>query len=514
MKKKRRALISVSDKSGIVEFAKALTELDYEIISTGGTHKLLKESGIDVIKVTDVTGFPEIMDGRVKTLNPFIHGGILANRSVESHVKEAEELEITMIDMVVVNLYPFEQTVTNPDSSHELIIENIDIGGPTMLRSAAKNYNDVTVITDPIDYDKVLEELKEEGCTTLKTREYLAFKTFRHTADYDSLISNYFSSRNEDSIKGYLQISTPLNKELRYGENPHQSAGYYSRNKEQIVEVFHGKALSYNNFIDIDAALKLISRFNDKCCVAILKHTNPCGIATGETIEEAHAKALATDTLSPFGGIVITNREMTLAGAEAINKVFTEIIIAPSYSEEALDKLRRKKNRRLLTYSQENLKRLLNSKYTVSCLDGYLSQDLDYAKDSKENWIIATDRKPTEEEMEALEFGWNTVATLKSNAVCFTKNDRTIGLGIGQTSRIDSTEIAISKAKKFGLEIKGSVCASDGFFPFRDSIDAMHELGITAIIQPGGSKGDPECIEACNEYGITMIMTGMRHFRH
>ncbi len=514
MNTKKRALISVSDKSGIVEFAKSLTELGFEIISTGGTHRLLKESGVDVIKVTDVTGFPEIMDGRVKTLNPFVHGGILANRSIDSHMKEAEELKISMIDMVVVNLYPFEQTVTNPDASHELIIENIDIGGPTMLRSAAKNHNDVAVITDPVDYEKVIDEIKETGSTTLDTREYLAFKTFRHTADYDSLISNYFSGRLEGDIRGYLQVSTPLNKELRYGENPHQSAGYYSRNAEQIVEVFHGKALSYNNFIDIDAALKLIGKFDDKLCLAILKHTNPCGIATGETIEEAHAKALATDTLSPFGGIVITNKEMTLAGAEAINKVFTEIIIAPSYSEEAETKLKKKKNRRLLTYSPERLKRLLNSKYTVSCLDGYLSQDLDYAKDDVNNWKVATDRQPTAEEMEALKFGWSTVATLKSNAVCFTKADRTIGLGIGQTSRIDSTEIAISKAKKFGLEIKGSICASDGFFPFRDSIDAMHELGITAIIQPGGSKGDQECIEACNEYGITMIMTGMRHFRH
>jgi phosphoribosylaminoimidazolecarboxamide formyltransferase/IMP cyclohydrolase len=514
MKTIRRALISVSDKEGIVPFAGKLSEFGFEIISTGGTYKLLKDEGIPVKQVSEITGFPEIMDGRVKTLNPYIHGGILANRSIPAHMAEADNHKITMIDIVVVNLYPFEKTLRNPVSTHEEIIENIDIGGPTMLRSAAKNYHDVTVVTDPGDYAKVIAELESENKTTLSTREYLAFKTFRHTADYDTLISGYFSSKLEGKVKGYLQNSQPLLKELRYGENPHQAAGFYSRSSKQLVEVFHGKELSYNNYLDIDAALKLIAKFDNDCCVAILKHTNPCGIGTGKTIEEAYRKAFATDTSSPFGGIVITNQTMDLNGALAINEVFTEIIIAPAYTEEAETKLKKKKDRRLLTYSPEALEKLIGTKYSVSCLDGFLSQDLDLNLDEESNWRVVTERKPTDDEMKALTFGWKTVATLKSNAVCFTTSDRTIGLGIGQTSRIDSTEIAIRKAAKFGLEIKGTICASDGFFPFRDSIDAMHELGVTAIIQPGGSKGDQECIDACNEFGIAMILTGMRHFRH
>ncbi|MDP8231704.1 MAG: bifunctional phosphoribosylaminoimidazolecarboxamide formyltransferase/IMP cyclohydrolase, partial [Candidatus Zophobacter franzmannii] len=392
MKTIKRALISVSDKTGIVEFATRITELGFEIISTGGTYKMISDAKVPVLKVSDVTGFPEIMDGRVKTINPFIHGGILANRSIPSHLEEAEEQKITLIDLVVVNLYPFEKTLLNPDSTHEEKIENIDIGGPTMLRSSAKNYHDVTVVTDPSDYEKVISEIETNGTTSLETREYLSFKTFRHTADYDTLISGYFSDKLEDSVKGFMQASQPLKSELRYGENPHQSAGFYSRSENQMVEVFHGKALSYNNYLDIDAALKLISKFDDECCVAILKHTNPSGIGIGNTVEEAYRKAFATDTLSPFGGIVIANQEMNLDGALAINEIFTEIIIAPSYSADAKAKLVKKKNRRLLTYFPEQVAKLADSKYSVTCLDGFLSQDLDFDKDDMSAWTVPTDR--------------------------------------------------------------------------------------------------------------------------
>ncbi len=506
---KKRALISLSDKSNILPFAKSLKELGYEIISSGGTAKYLNDNGVEVIYVSDVTKFPEIMDGRVKTLNPLIHGGILANRQVPKHLEQANELDIHLIDVVCVNLYPFKKTVNDKDSSHQQIIENIDIGGPTLIRSAAKNYDSVYVITDIADYDKTIEVLTSDT-DSKKFRQYLAQKAFMHTADYDSAIANYFMKIENNYSQ--LNLSMPLSSTLRYGENPHQFAHFYQ--EESIIDILHGKQLSYNNLLDIDSALKTILKFKDMPTVAIFKHTNPCGIASSKSLLEAYEKAFATDTLSPFGGIVIVNKSLDLETAKAINKIFTEIIIAPGYEDGVIDFLQRKKNRRILSYDLNKLEQLKSRFNVLSCMNGYLVQDNDINKDDLDQWQVVTKRQPTEKEWEALKFGWKCVASLKSNAVAFTSNDQTLGLGIGQTSRIDSTEIAISKAKKFSLSLDNSICASDGFFPFRDSIDQLVKYGVTAVIQPGGSKGDPEVIEACNEHGIAMVMTSTRHFRH
>lgn len=507
----KRALISVSNKAKVTEFARELTQLGYQILSTGGTAKAIKEAGIEVTLVSDVTKFPEIMNGRVKTLHPKIHGGILADRDIPSHLIQAKELEIGMIDIVAVNLYPFEQTLKSGCTDYNELIEKIDIGGPTMVRSAAKNHKYVAVITDSDDYETVIEELKKSNEISFETKKMLATKAFLHTAKYDTAISNWL--QNQSETKRQLQVSACINQELRYGENPHQQAEFY-QNEEGIINQLHGKQLSYNNYIDIDAALKIIEKFDDEPAVAIIKHTNPSGIATGSNLVDAYQKAFATDTLSPFGGIVVVNKPLDLKAAEEINKVFTEIILAPEYTEDAYAKLIKKKNRRLLTYDIVKVRNLSTIPSIKSCLDGYLQQETDMNFDDYESWKVVTDRKPTESELKALKFGWKAVATLKSNAVCFCADDRTLGLGIGQTSRIDSSEIALSKAKKFNLDLKNCICASDAFFPFRDSVDAIAPYGIKAIIQPGGSKGDEEVIKACNEHGIAMIFTGMRHFRH
>jgi phosphoribosylaminoimidazolecarboxamide formyltransferase/IMP cyclohydrolase len=512
---KKRALISVFDKRNIVKFAKKLSDLSYEIISTGGTAKLLSESGISITPVSEITNFPEMMNGRVKTLHPKIHGGILGDWDIESHIKEATELGINPIEIVVVNLYPFEKTVLNPESSHQDIIENIDIGGPSMLRSAAKNYKHVTVITDFNDYDRVIVELEKNGETSISTRQKLSYKAFSLTAHYDAMIAAYFSKLEKDSLPDSLSISYKKTEQLRYGENPHQEAAFYSDKNNEIISQIFGKKLSFNNYMDIDSAIRIISKFmNDDPTIAILKHTNPSGIGIGKNLSEAYQKAFATDTMSPFGGIVIMNKPLDLEAAKEINKVFTEIIISPEFSEEVLSFLKKKKNRRLIKVNFEKMEYLKSQKNTRSLLNGLLVQDSDMLKDNYEDWKIVTESKPTESELKALKFGWKVVATLKSNAVCFTTFDRTIGLGIGQTSRVDSTEIAIFKANKFGLNIENSICASDAFFPFRDSVDKLSKLGIKAIIQPGGSKRDQEVIDACNEYGMSMIFTGKRHFRH
>ncbi len=505
----KRALISLSDKTNVIDFAKQLIDLGYEIVSSGGTAKHLQESNISVIKVSHVTEFPEIMNGRVKTLHPKIHGGILANRMVESHLEQAKELGIGLIDIVAVNLYPFKQTVANPEASHADIIENIDIGGPTLIRSSAKNFNSVLIITDFNDYQDVIDRIKNNEITP-EYRSSLAQKAFAHTADYDTAISQYFMKHNNNVDT--LNVSLPLKDTLRYGENPHQNASFYQ--EDEIFEVIHGKKLSYNNLIDVDSAIKTIMKFNEAPTVAIFKHTNPCGIGSDAQLNLAYDKAFATDTLSPFGGIVIVNKSLDLETAKKINSVFTEIILAPSYEDGVLDFLRKKKNRRLIQFNQDKISQLKEHKIITTCVNGYLVQDADINTDIPENWKVVTERQPSEKELQALKFGWNAVASLKSNAVAFTTNERTIGLGIGQTSRIDSTEIAISKANKFNLELNGCICASDGFFPFRDSIDELVKYGVTAVIQPGGSKGDPEVIQACNEHNIAMIMTGMRHFRH
>ena len=509
---KRRALISVSDKKKVVDFASELVTLDFEIISTGGTAELLSNNGIAVTLVSKITGFPEIMNGRVKTLNPKIHGGILARRDNDTHLQQAEEQEIQMIDLVVVNLYPFEEVMKKEDATLDELIENIDIGGPSMIRAAAKNNEFVTVVVDSNDFDNIITEYKTNGDTSKELRFELAVKAYKHTANYDTMIANKLREQLSVETADYLQVSAPLATELRYGENPHQKAGYYNVYQE-LIEVIHGKQPSYNNYMDTDAALRTIIRF-DKPAAAILKHTNPCGIATGDTITEAYTKAFATDTASPYGGIVVVNRQIDMEFVNKINEIFTEIIIAPSYTEEALAKLRKRKDRRLITYNTEKVQGWAHQSVVLSCLGGYLEQDNDVFKDNPATWRVVTEKRPTVEQMDGLAFAWNVVSILKSNAIAITNREQTLGLGIGQTSRVDSAEIAINRAKRYKHIIKDAVCASDGFFPFKDSVELLNSEGISAIIQPGGSKTDQEVIDACNEYGIAMVFTDMRHFRH
>ena len=509
---KKRALISISDKTGIVDFARKLVELDFDIISTGGTYKKLEENGVPVFKVSEVTGFPEIMNGRVKTLHPSIHGGILADRRNPEHIKSLDELKIMPIDLVVVNLYPFKKTIENPDVTEAEAIEQIDIGGPTMVRAAAKNFHSVVVIVDRDDYPFVTKELKENGKVSLESRRNLAKKAFQHTAEYDTYISNYFSKICSEKLPSQLSFSLPLVHTLRYGENPHQLAGYYEDNP--IIHQLHGKELSFNNLQDIDAALRTILDFMEKPTIGIFKHCNPCGIGSADTLKKAYEKAFATDTQSPFGGIVIANRSLDMESALEINKIFTEIIIAPDFQNDVLEKLKKKKNRRLITFKPELLVSFKGSYNIRSCMNGILLQQEDILCDNEKDWRVVTERNPSEVEWQKLRFAWKAVNHLKSNAVAICREDRTIGLGMGQPSRIDATELALAKAKKFGLSVNNCALGSDAFFPFRDTIDAVAEEGITCIIQPGGSVRDDEVILACNEHKITMIFTGMRHFRH
>jgi phosphoribosylaminoimidazolecarboxamide formyltransferase/IMP cyclohydrolase len=518
---KRYALISVSDKSGIDRLAQQLTRLGFEIISTGGTAAYLEKQDIATIRISDLTGFPEIMDGRVKTLHPKVHGGILADLDLESHRKIMQELSIHPIELVIVNLYPFEKTVANPASTQEEIIENIDIGGPTLIRSAAKNFRHVTVLTDPSDYDVVLDRLNTDGKTSLELRRMLAAKAFYHVKQYDIAISDWFNrhtqpeqNQNEDNSLGLdsLELSIPLAQVTRYGENPHQAAGYFSRST-QGWQCVHGKPLSYNNLLDLDAALKAILLFNAPTAM-IFKHTNPCGIGSADSLAEAYQKAFASDPLSPYGGIIAVNRKLDMLTVEKINEIFSEIIIAPDYEPDALEVLKKRKDRRLVVYHPDAVQAERPALEVRSIISGYLVQEWDKTILSEEAWQVVTSRKPDPEELEALRFAWKCVSLLKSNAIALTLKDRTIGLGIGQTSRVDSTEIAIRKALQFKHELSRAVCASDGFFPFRDSVELLHQHGIRAVIQPGGSKGDNDVIAACDEMDIAMIMTGMRHFRH
>lgn len=508
----KRALISVSDKKGIEELARALSDLDIEIISTGGTAEQLEKARIRVVPIEKVTGFPEMMDGRVKTLHPKIHGGLLAVRDNKEHQKVAEEHNIEMIDLAVINLYPFEETIKKGKVNSEEAIENIDIGGPAMIRSAAKNYRYVSVVVDPDDYKKIISELKEKiGELSLATREYLAQKAFTHTAYYDSLIANYLNKENKFTKEisfGYKKLF-----ETRYGENPHQRACFY---QEPIIpepcvansKILQGKELSYNNIMDADAAINIIRDFSESTC-AVIKHTNPCGASIHQDITTAFEQAYAADSLSAFGGIIALNRECNKEIAEAISKVFTEIVIAPSFSEEALKILSVKKNLRLLETGI--LKRAENLYETRKVIGGLLIQDLDRLIIKKEDLKIVTNKKPTEEEIEEMLFAWKIIKHVKSNAIVLTKNKTTVGVGAGQVSRLDSTEIAIRKA---GDQVVGCVLASDAFFPFRDSIDKIAQVGIKAIIQPGGSIRDQEVIEACDEHGIAMVFTGSRSFKH
>jgi len=504
---KKSALISVYDKTGIVEFAKALTSLGYDIISTGGTLKTLRENDIKAIPISDITNFPEILDGRVKTLHPLIFGGILSIRDNLNHQTQVSQYGITAIDMVVCNLYPFSEVAENKDSSWEQIIENIDIGGPSMLRAAAKNYKYVDVICSPSDYDDVIKQITESGSTTELQRFSFAQKVFLHTTNYDTVIAETLASHDTNSPVYPCHFEP-----LRYGENPHQKAST-AKYGTDIITKLHGKDLSYNNFLDIDAALKTIYRFTNPT-VAIIKHTNPCGIATDPDITIAYKKAFATDTVSPYGGIIVTNAKVDIDFVEAINEVFTEIVIAPEFTEVALAKLEKKKNRRVIRYDKDTLAELKNEQQSISCLNQILYQTPDLTEDDETQWTYPTKEKPTESDLAECRFAWQVVKMLKSNAICFTRQLQTIGLGIGQTSRIDSLNIALERAKRMGLSVSGCICASDGFFPFRDSIDTIASLGVKCVIQPGGSVADDEVISACDEHGIAMILTGRRHFRH
>lgn len=510
---KKRALISVSDKSGVVEFAKSLNELGFEIISTGGTKKALEENGVPVTGVEDVTGFPEILEGRVKTLNPYIHGGLLAKFSEESHRKQLEEHNIQPIHLVCVNLYPFQQTIAKPNVTVEEAIENIDIGGPAMLRASAKNHEHVTVVVDPADYGTVLEELKEHGEVKPETRRRLAAKVFRHTAAYDALIAEYMTNLVNEEYPERLTVTYELKQTLRYGENPHQKAAFYRKPLGSTFSIaaakqLHGKELSYNNINDADAALQIVKEFSEPAAVAV-KHTNPCGVGTGEDIYTAYCKAYEADPVSIFGGIVALNREVDKKTAEKLHEIFLEIIIAPSFSEEALEILTKKKNIRLLTVPFDEPAKP-EAKLT-SIEGGLLVQDRDSYTLDDANITIPTKRKPTEEEWEALKFGWKVVKHVKSNAIVVNDKEKTLGVGAGQMNRVGAAKIALEQA---GEKAKGAVMASDAFFPMDDTVEAAGKAGITAIIQPGGSIRDEDSIKKADEYGIAMVFTGVRHFKH
>jgi len=506
----KRALLSVSDKTGLAAFAKELAEMEVEIISTGGTARLLKEQGIETVEISDFTGFPEMLDGRVKTLHPKVHGGLLYVRGNEAHEKQVEKHEIKPIDLVVVNLYPFQQTIAKEGVTLEEAIENIDIGGPSMLRSAAKNYRSVTVVVDPADYTAVIEEMKDNaGATTDKMRERLAIKVFQTTGTYDSAISNYLSQEQEHAHS--FALSLPLENRMRYGENPHQEAELYGNFAEHFQKL-HGKELSYNNLLDITAAADLIEEFNEPT-VAILKHTNPCGVGTDPDLKEAWNKAFATDKQAPFGGIIICNRPLTEPLARAISEIFSEVIIAPEFEPDARALLQKKKNLRLMRKLRE-LQPEEKLREVRAVRGGVLVQDKDLERIGPLEEKVVTERPPSADEMKAMLFGWRVVKHVKSNAIVYAGKDRTLGVGAGQMSRVDSSRIAIWKAQEAGISLQGSVVASDAFFPFADGLIAAAEAGATAAIQPGGSVRDEEVIKAANEKGMAMVFTGVRHFRH
>jgi phosphoribosylaminoimidazolecarboxamide formyltransferase/IMP cyclohydrolase len=517
-----RALISVSDKTGIVEFAKELKSLGVEIISTGGTHRTLQEAGIIVTGISEVTGFPECLDGRVKTLHPNIHAGILAMRSNPEHMKQLSDLNINTIDLVVVNLYPFKQTILKDGVTREEAIENIDIGGPTMLRSAAKNYQDVAVIVDPKDYEKVIKELKEKSEVSLDTKFYLCSKVFAHTAHYDTLIATYMKKELKDySLPDTFTFTCEKIQEMRYGENPHQKAAFYKevQNAQGLLASavqLHGKELSFNNINDTNGALELLKEFDEPAVVAC-KHANPCGVGVSDNIYDAYIKTFNADPTSIFGGIVVLNREVDEKTAGEINKIFVEIIAAPSYDKEALKILKSKKNIRLLQIENILQKQDENSYDIKKVAGGILVQTIDsklFPED--EELKIVTKALPTEQEMKDIMIAWKIVKHTKSNAITIVKNGQSVGIGPGQVNRIWACRQAIEHAYEFlgKSSTKGAVLASDAFFPFPDCAEEAAKAGITAIIQPGGSVKDDESIETCNKYNISMVFTGMRHFKH
>lgn len=516
----KRALISVSDKTGIVEFAQALNQLGVEILSTGGTFKLLTDNKIPAIEVSDYTGFPEMMDGRVKTLHPKVHGGILGRRGIDEAVMAQHG--INAIDMVVVNLYPFEKTVAKADCSLEEAVENIDIGGPTMVRAAAKNHAHVNIVVNASDYVNILAELKaNNGSTSYKTRFDLAIKAYEHTAAYDGAIANYFGRLVTGGSANFPRtFNTQFIKaqEMRYGENPHQKAAFYIEKNPQEAGIatakqLQGKELSYNNVADTDAALETVKSFTEPACV-IVKHANPCGVAVAANIKEAYDLAYATDTESAFGGIIAFNRELDATTAKAIiDRQFVEVIIAPSVSAEAVEVVKAKQNVRLLACGKWGSERIGGLDYK-RVNGGLLVQDRDNGMITATDLKVVSKRIPTKDELRDLLFAWKVAKFVKSNAIVYAKNSQTIGVGAGQMSRINSARIAAIKAEHAGLQVAGSVMASDAFFPFRDGIDNAAAVGIAAVIQPGGSMRDEEVITAANEHGMAMVFTGMRHFRH
>lgn len=515
-----KALISVSDKTGVVEFAKGLVALGWEFLSTSGTMKLLKESGVPVTSVSDVTGFPEICDGRVKTLHPKIHGALLARRDIPEHMKELKDNDIDTIDLVCVNLYPFRETIAKPDVTMEDAVEHIDIGGPSMLRSAAKNWESVTVVCNPADYETILSEIKADGNTTRETRLKLSAKAYTHTAEYDMAISTYM--RAQAGLPEKLFLEYDLKQELRYGENPHQEAKFFASTVKEpfslaTAEQLNGKELSYNNIQDANATLNIAREFDEPFCVGV-KHMNPCGSATGKTIAEAWKKAYEADKTSIFGGIVAANREIDLETAQMLKPIFLEIVMAPSFAPDALDLLCTKKNLRVLKVdmSKDNTVR----KQYVSMNGGMLVQDRDINTKPVSAEQCVTEAKPTAEQLADLEFAWKIVKHVKSNAIVVAKNGMTYGVGAGQMNRIGSAEIALKQAqatlKEEGKDImtEGLVLASDGFFPFNDCVALAAEYGIKAIVQPGGSIRDEDSVKLADEKGITMLFTGERHFKH
>ncbi len=508
----RRALISVSDKRGIIPFAQGLVRLGWEIISTGGTSAALTEAGVAVTAVGDVTGFPEILDGRVKTLHPAIHAALLARRNVELHMRVLESHEFVPIDLVAVNLYPFQATVAKADVSFVDAVENIDIGGPSILRSAAKNHEFVLPVVDPTDYGPVLDMLRR-GVVPPETRRAMAAKVFAHVADYDAAIARYLTP-TEDGLPGRLGVSVERMALLRYGENPEQRAALYVTEEPRgfrDLKQSHGKELSFNNLLDLDAAVAAVSMWPNRPACCIIKHTTPCGLAVGATAEEAFQLALATDPQSAFGGVVALNTVLTRAAAEAMVDHFLEVVVAPSINDDAHRVLSQKKNLRLVELPVAHGEAGLDFKQVRG---GFLVQDRFHFDPAEEGWKVVTQRGPTDDEWADVRFGWTAVAAVKSNAVLLARGERAIGIGAGQMSRVDSAFLAVHKARQQGHDPRGSVLASDGFFPFPDAVEQAAAAGITAIVQPGGSMRDAEVIAAADRHGIAMVLTGKRQFRH
>lgn len=515
---KKRAFLSVSDKTGIVDFARELDALGYEVVSTGGTEKALRQAGVPVTNVSDITGFPECLDGRVKTLHPMVHAGILAMRGNAEHMKQIAELGVVPIDIVCVNLYPFKQTMLKPDVSFEACIENIDIGGPSMLRAAAKNHQDVAVVVDTADYAVVLDELKANGAVSLATKRMLCYKVFAHTAAYDTLIASYLRKQVDAPLfPEELSLTFEKVQEMRYGENPHQPAVFYkevgvSEATLPCAEQLNGKALSYNNINDTNGALELLREFRgntEEIAVVGVKHANPCGVALAKTTAEAYSMAHDADPVSIFGGIVVTNGEIDAQTATEMAKTFLEIIVAPSYTDEALEILKKKKNLRILRLPNIRAEIAADTLDMKKVMGGLLVQTLDQSLTNE--WTVVTDRVPSEKEKADLMLAWQIVKHTKSNAIALAKDNVSVGIGPGQVNRIWAVEQSIEHA---GERAKGAALASDAFFPFDDCVRAAGKAGITCIIQPGGSVRDQESIDAANELGIAMVFTGMRHFKH